>query len=750
MDYLEHLNPEQKKAVLHNEGAAMIIAGAGSGKTRVLTYRIAHLIQKGIDSFNILSLTFTNKAAAEMRERIDDVVGSEAKNIWMGTFHSVFAKILRVEASRLGYPSNFTIYDTDDAKTLIKQIVKERKLDDKAYKPNIVLNRISSAKNQLLTAAEYAKSPDFNELDAKANLSEVTKIFKIYEERCFKAGAMDFDDLLCNTYKLLNEHNDVLNKYQDKFRYIMVDEYQDTNYAQYLIVKRLSAKFENIVVVGDDAQSIYAFRGADISNILNFEKDYPDLKIFKLEQNYRSTDCIVQAANNIIDKNTAQLPKNVWTSNPTGEKIDVVKALSDAEESRYIANSIFENKMNHTLSYEDFAILYRTNAQSRALEESLRKLSIGYRIVGGMSFYQRKEIKDLLAYLRLSVNPNDEQALRRIINYPKRGIGGTTIAKLITMADQQGVSLWDVISNIRAFPPERFTDSIDEFGILIKSFIAMANQKDAYEAALEISKASGVQRELHNDKTVEGVARYENLQEVLNGIKEFVDDPEREANDLGEFLQDIALLSNADEKDKDTGEKVTLMTVHSAKGLEFKHVYIGGLEEDLFPSMMMVESREDLEEERRLFYVAVTRAETKLTLSFATSRYKYGRLFSCKPSRFLREIDTKYLNLKSQKKPEKKKELFRDKPSSGFSKINIQKKPKPTPIQKISYTAPENFVPDDNANLTEGMKVEHPKFGFGRVSKLDIQGNNRKAVIQFDEVGEKTLLLAFAKLKLHN
>ena len=752
MDYLDHLNPEQKKAVLHDEGAAMIIAGAGSGKTRVLTYRIAHLIKEGIDSFNILSLTFTNKAAKEMRERIETTVGLEARNIWMGTFHSVFAKILRVEAGRLGYPTNFTIYDTDDSKTLIRQIVKENNLDDKVYKANAVLNRISSAKNKLLTAEEYKDNSDFDELDFKANMSEIGKIFKIYQTRCFKAGAMDFDDLLCNTYKLLNEHSDILNKYQDKFRYIMVDEYQDTNYAQYLIIKRLAAKFENIVVVGDDAQSIYAFRGADISNILNFEKDYPDLKVFKLEQNYRSTDSIVQAANNVISKNTAQLPKDTWTSNPEGEKIDVVKALSDTEEARYIANSIFEAKANEGLSFEDFAILYRTNAQSRTLEESLRKLSIGYRIVGGTSFYSRKEIKDLLAYLRLTVNPNDEQALRRVINYPKRNIGNTSIAKMIVMADEQGATLWDVVSNIKQFPKERFTESVDEFATLIKSFIAIAKEKDAYEAGFEIAKSSGVQRELHNDKTVEGVARYENLQEVLNGIKNFVDDKERDQKDLGAFLQEIALLTNADEKDKDSGPKVTLMTIHSAKGLEFKHVYIGGLEEDLFPSMMMLSSRADLEEERRLFYVAITRAESKVTLSFATSRYKYGRLFSCEPSRFLREIDTKYLNLKSQKKPERRKELFRDNPgaSSGFSKINVPKRPQATPVNKINYKAPEDFTPDDTSTLAEGMQVEHVKFGYGKVAKMDVNGSNRKAVIQFDEVGEKTLLLAFAKLKIHN
>jgi DNA helicase II / ATP-dependent DNA helicase PcrA len=745
MNYLENLNPEQQKAVLHGTGPAMIIAGAGSGKTRVLTYRIAHLIQNGVDAFNILSLTFTNKAAAEMRERIESVIGTEARNIWMGTFHSVFAKILRVEAHRLGYPTNFTIYDTDDSKTLIRQIVKERNLDDKVYKPSTVLNRISSAKNQLLTADEYAKNADFDELNFKANMPEIAKIFKIYQERCFKSGAMDFDDLLCNTYKLLNEHNDVLYKYQDKFKYIMVDEYQDTNFAQYLIIKRLAARFENIVVVGDDAQSIYAFRGADISNILNFERDYPDLAVFKLEQNYRSTDNIVQAANDIISRNTAQLPKNVWTENPTGEKIDVIKALSDADEARYISHSIFEAKQQLNLNYNDFAILYRTNNQSRSLEEALRRQNIEYRIVGGMSFYQRKEIKDLIAYLRLTVNPHDEQAIRRVINYPKRNIGDTTLTRLMNHAEEQGASLWDIVLNIKSFPAERFTESVDNFAQLIKSFGYMAKEKDAYEVAYEIAKLSGMQRELNTDKTVEGVARYENLQEVLNGIKEFVDNEENEQKDLGSFLQEIALLTNADDKDKAGGDKVTLMTVHSAKGLEFKYVYISGLEEDLFPSMMMLSSRADLEEERRLFYVAVTRAQERLTLSFATSRYKYGRLFSCEPSRFLREIDVKFLNLKTQKKPEPKPELF-DKPtgSTGFSKINIQKKP-----IKTSYQTPSDFTPDDTSNLEAGMRIEHPKFGFGKVTRMDVDGGNRKAVIQFDEVGEKTLLLAFAKLKIH-
>ncbi len=757
MDYLTTLNPEQREAVLHNEGPAMIIAGAGSGKTRVLTVRIAHLIDyHRVDPFNILTLTFTNKAAKEMRQRIETVVGTEARNIWMGTFHSVFAKILRVEAPLLGYPSNFTIYDTDDAKSLLKNIVKEKNLDSKVYKPNVVLNRISAAKNRLIDAKQYKKDATIASYDVKSRLPELANIYLKYEERCFKAGAMDFDDLLFNTYKLLSKHPDALNKYQSKFRYILVDEYQDTNFAQYVIVKKLAARNRNIVVVGDDAQSIYAFRGADIQNILNFEKDYPELRVYKLEQNYRSTNTIVQASSSIIKHNRAQLPKSIWTDNDEGKLIDVIRATSDNEEGKLVAHSIYENKLNHQISYEDQAILYRTNSQSRAMEESLRKLGIGYRIVGGMSFYQRKEIKDLLAYLRLTVNPNDEQALRRVINYPKRGIGDTSVGKLLIASDETGQTLWDIVLKVKGYLGGSVAGKIDGFATMIRSFMIFGQKNDAYDTAMHIAKTSGVLRDLSSDKTIEGVARYENLNELLNGIKQFVDDQEREEKDLGSFLQEIALLTNADEDEEDDREKVTMMTIHSAKGLEFKNVYVCGLEEDLFPSAMMLSSREDLEEERRLFYVAITRAEDQLTLSYATSRYRYGRLFNCSPSRFLEEIDSSYLNVK---KPKERSSIFlerKEKPAIGGEKITSKEggfRLKAKPIRKTfakKYTAPPDFKPDDPGLLEEGMRVEHSKFGFGVISKIDNAPNSKKAIVTFDEVGEKTLLLSFAKLKIHS
>ncbi len=760
MDYLSTLNPEQRKAVEHKDGPAMIIAGAGSGKTRVLTVRIAHLIgHHGVDPFNILTLTFTNKASKEMRQRIEGVVGREARNIWMGTFHSVFAKILRVEAGKLGYPSNFTIYDTDDAKTLLKSIVKERNLDNKVYKPNVILNRISAAKNRLIDAAQYSKDATISSYDTKSQLPELGKIYKIYEQRCFKAGAMDFDDLMFNTYRLLTQHTDALLKYQNKFKYILVDEYQDTNFAQYLIVKKLAAQNRNIVVVGDDAQSIYAFRGADIQNILNFEKDYPELRVYKLEQNYRSTNTIVQASSSIIKHNRAQLPKEIWTQNDEGKLIDVLRANSDNEEGKLIAHSLYENKVQHQVLYENQAILYRTNSQSRAMEEGLRKLGIGYRIVGGMSFYQRKEIKDLIAYLRLTVNPNDETALRRVINFPKRGIGDTTIAKMIVAADQKNLSLWEVVCDVRNQIGGNAAGKIEGFSLLIKSFQVVAKQNDAYESAMHIAKTSGILRELANDKTIEGVARYENLNELLNGVKHFVEDEEKEEKDLGAFLQEISLLTNADNEEDNDQDKVTLMTIHSAKGLEFKNVFVVGLEEDLFPSAMMLSSREDLEEERRLFYVAITRAEDQLTLSYATSRYRYGRLFNCSPSRFLEEIDAKFLNVKRQKErvsifEERKQKTFEakdkgDKADTRSSGFRI----KATPVRKTfakKYTTSPDFKPDDPGLLEQGMKVEHSKFGFGIISKIENAPNSKKAIVLFEEVGEKTLLLSFAKLKIHS
>ncbi|HEX8350810.1 MAG TPA: UvrD-helicase domain-containing protein, partial [Hymenobacter sp.] len=561
LDYLNLLNPSQAAAVMNTEGPCMIIAGAGSGKTRVLTYRIANLLEKGVDPFNILALTFTNKAAKEMRVRIEKVVGAEAKNVWMGTFHSVFARILRSEADKIGFPRSFTIYDTQDSKTLVSQIVKELELDDKLYKPGMVLGRISAAKNKLISVQQYLNDPVIRQDDEAALRPKIGVIYQQYAARCFKAGAMDFDDLLFNTNVLFKDHVDVLNKYQNIFKYVMVDEYQDTNYSQYLITRKLAAKERNVCVVGDDAQSIYAFRGADITNILNFEKDYPELQVFKLEQNYRSTKNIVRAANSVIKNNKAQLRKDVFSENEEGTLIEVIKAASDNEEGKLVANSIYEDKMNQHLSYDDFAILYRTNAQSRAMEEALRKLNIKYKIVGGLSFYQRKEIKDLVAYLRMTVNPNDEQALRRVINYPKRGIGDTTVSKLITAADEANHTLWEVVSNAEQFLPTRVANPVVGFAEQIKSYTVVAGKEDAFEAAKFIAKNSGMIEELYSDKSIEGLSRYENIQELLNGIKEYVDDPEREDKSLGSFLQDIALVTDADTKDaQQDGEMVTLMT----------------------------------------------------------------------------------------------------------------------------------------------------------------------------------------------
>lgn len=746
MDYLETLNEPQREAVLHTEGPVMIIAGAGSGKTRVLTSRIAHLIKKGVEPFNILSLTFTNKAAKEMRQRIEKEVGTEARNLWMGTFHSVFARILRSEAEKLGYPSNFTIYDTDDSKSLIRDIVKQFNLDDKVYKANAVLNRISAAKNKLISYQKYNSNPNYRIDDEAAMMPEIGRIYKIYQERCFKADAMDFDDLLFNTNVLFKNHLDVLNKYQDRFKYIMVDEFQDTNLSQYFITRKLASRHRNICVVGDDAQSIYAFRGADIQNILNFEKDYDELKVFKLEQNYRSTKNIVGAANSIIAKNTAQLKKDVFTTNDSGNLIEVLKSNSDNEEGRLVATSIFEKKNQHQLRNTDFAILYRTNSQSRSMEEALRRLNITYRIYGGLSFYQRKEIKDLIAYLRFTINPNDEQALKRIINYPRRGIGDTSIAKVIVFANDHGITNWEALCGVRSFLGGRSGNAIEQFATLIKSFQLAIQTKDAFEAATQIAKESGILKELYSDKTVEGLARHENVQELLNGVKEFVDDPEKPDKSLGAFLQDIALLTDAD-KEKESEDSVTLMTIHASKGLEFRNVYIVGLEEDLFPSQMMLSSRADLEEERRLFYVAVTRAETELTLSYAITRYRFGRLKTCEPSRFLTEIDPACLKQSKVTVPRQPERTNYSGLVNSVKNQNIRGE-RAKRLNKVTYQPPKDFVPSDTNNLQPGMKVEHPKFGFGTVLRMDTDGSNKKAIVGFNDVGEKTLLLSFAKLRI--
>ncbi|MFT7590377.1 MAG: DNA helicase-2/ATP-dependent DNA helicase PcrA [bacterium] len=756
-DYLKGLNDPQREAVLQTKGPVMIVAGAGSGKTRVLTYRIAHMIATGIDPFNILALTFTNKAAKEMRKRIEKVVGSEAKNIWMGTFHSVFAKILRFEADKLGYPSNFTIYDTDDSKSLLKTIIKELKLDDKAYKANVVLNRISAAKNGLITHKMYQNADELNAYDAVSGKPEIAKIYNLYAKRCFMAGAMDFDDLLLKTFELFTKHVDVLNKYQHKFKYVMVDEYQDTNHCQYMIVKKLAAVNENICVVGDDAQSIYSFRGATIRNILNFEKDYPDLKVFKLEQNYRSTQTIVNAAGSIIAKNKDQLEKKVWTSNQLGEKIKVIRAVTDNEEGRFIAQSSFEDKMKDQASHTDFAILYRTNAQSRSLEEALRKLNLPYRIYGGLSFYQRKEVKDLLAYLRLTVNHKDEESLKRVINYPARGIGKTTLDKIQLHASEQGVPWWEIVCNAEVFPNLGSAKTrLLDFATKIKSFTTMLATSDAYELAMHIAKSTSILKSLYDDKTVEGISRYENVVELLNGIKEFVEDDTSELDkNLGIYLQDIALVTNAD-KDDGSDDHISLMTIHSAKGLEFPYVYISGMEENLFPSQMSSGSRKDLEEERRLFYVGMTRAERKLTLSYANSRFRFGQLLPCEPSRFIGEILNDFIELDKKtfaKKNDQNKQRFNqtgdgDKKAGG--KPNFQNKYGRSNNKQPSKILPppiENFEPDDTKAIKVEDLVEHQRFGKGKVVDLDGDFGNMKATIEFEQFGKKQLVLKFAKLR---
>ncbi len=753
LSYLDNLNEVQRQAVTKTEGPVMVLAGAGSGKTRVLTYRIAFLIEQGIDPFNILALTFTNKAAREMKNRIAKIVGeSLARSLWMGTFHSIFARLLRFEADKIGYPSNFTIYDMDDSRNLLKSIIKEMKLDDKVYKPNLVQRRISAAKNGLIGPVEYQSDSSIYNDDVQAKKPLLGKIYATYQKRCFQAGAMDFDDLLFKTNILLKNHSEVLLKYQDKFRYILVDEFQDTNFAQSNILKMLAARHENICVVGDDAQSIYAFRGANIQNILKFKSLYSDATVFKLEQNYRSTQTIVEAANQIIKQNKDQLQKKVWTDNDQGDRIKLIKCLSETEEGNFIAEEILSIKSNNSITEEAFAILYRTNAQSRAIEESLRRKNISYRIYGGLSFYQRKEIKDLLAYCKMCVNPNDEEAFKRILNYPARGIGQTTREKITIAASEEGISPWNLVMNledahlsINSGTKRKILDFRDK----IRSFQIMAQEKDAYELANHIASSTGILREHFTDKSPEGVSRYENLQELLSGIKEFIEievqEDELEANNprsIGKFLEDVALLTDVDNKDAkdDDQPKVSMMTVHSAKGLEFPYVFIAGMEEDLFPSQMSVNSRADLEEERRLFYVALTRAEQKAFLSFASTRFRYGNLNYCEPSRFLSEIDDGLIESPSIQKIAKR-ELTR-------KKYSLQDRVIKRKLVKPSAAAGSMLSQEEMANLVKGSKVLHERFGSGEI--IDIEGEfpNKKATVNFSGVGQKQLLLKFAKLKL--
>ena len=768
-NYLDHLNLSQRKAVEQVTGPLMVIAGAGSGKTRVLTYRIVHLLKNGVDPFHILSLTFTNKAAKEMKDRVEKIVGPEAKNIWMGTFHSVFAKILRYEADRISYPSNFTIYDTDDSKALLRRIIKTMNLDKDIYKVNVIQSRISSFKNNLITVKAYENNSELKTQDDAAHRPQMGLIYDTYVKECFKSGAMDFDDLLLKTNELLFRYPDVLHKYQHRFHYVLVDEYQDTNHSQYLIVKALASLKENICVVGDDAQSIYSFRGANIRNILNFKSDYSDVKVIKLEQNYRSTKNIVSAANSVISKNKDQLDKEVWTSNDIGEKIKVNRAMTDSDEAVTVVSNILETKHLDQAPNSKFAILYRTNAQSRSMEEALRKRALPYRIYGGLSFYQRKEIKDMMAYFRIASNPIDEEALRRIINYPKRAIGTSTIDRMTLAANELQKTLWAVIEGINF---ENIglnagtTRKVDNFAVLVKSFQAIVKEKDAFEVATYIAKQSGILRELQLDKTPEGISRYENLQELLNGIKEFVNQQNQKSEEdrntsLAYYLEDIALLTDADQELDDHGDHVSLMTIHQSKGLEFPYVYIVGLEENLFPSQMSMTSRADLEEERRLFYVALTRAEKRATLSFALTRYRWGNIIECEPSRFIEEIDDHYLDanfinvkpVRKQVENHRSNQNYKTKVPSRFNRI-VEKKDRrkqsssatfiPQNYKKINQNEPlKNGIEHAYSN---GMKVKHNRFGLGVIFKLEGKGANKKISVNFTDVGEKTLLVKFAKL----
>ena len=768
-DYLQQLNDAQRAPVLQKDGAMIVIAGAGSGKTRVLTYRIAYLMSQGVDPFCILALTFTNKAAREMKKRIAQIVGaSEAKNLWMGTFHSVFAKILRFEADKLGYPSNFTIYDTQDSQSVIRAIIKDMHLDKDIYKYKQVYSRISSYKNSLITVKAYFSNPELMEADAMAKIPRLGDVYKAYVDRCFKAGAMDFDDLLLKTNELLTRFPEVLAKYQNRFRYILVDEYQDTNHSQYLIVRALSDRFQNICVVGDDAQSIYAFRGANINNILNFQKDYDEVNVYRLEQNYRSTKNIVNAANSIIEKNKTRLEKVVWTANDEGTKIKVNRTMTDGDEGRFVASSIFETKMNHQLKNGDFAILYRTNAQSRAMEDALRKKDIPYRIYGGLSFYQRKEIKDVLSYLRLILNPKDEEALKRVINYPARGIGATTIDKIIVAANHYNRSMFEVIENIDKIDLKINSGTktkLQNFATMIRSFAITNNSSDAFQITEFVTKKTGLVQELKKDGTPEGIARIENIEELLNGLRDFVEEQKEFADasgSLAEFMEDVALATDLD-NDKGDEDRVALMTVHLAKGLEFPHVYVVGMEEDLFPSGMSMNTRSELEEERRLFYVAITRAEKQAYLTYAQSRYRWGKLIDAEPSRFIEEIDSEYLEYltpitEHRYKPLLDSDIFDEvdksklrmrKPVSG----SAPKGPSQDQLRKLRRLKP--VTSDTNkqfnaaeANLKEGTMVEHVRFGKGKITKIEGVGADTKAEIDFENGGLKKLLLRFAKLNV--
>ncbi|MFL2601689.1 MAG: ATP-dependent helicase [Flavobacteriaceae bacterium] len=762
---LDTLNEAQRKPTLHKDGPLIVIAGAGSGKTRVLTYRIAYLMSQGVDSFSILALTFTNKAAREMKSRIGELVGeSEAKNLWMGTFHSVFARLLRSEAEKLGFPSNFTIYDTQDSDRLIASIIKEMRLDKDLYKYKQIRTRISSFKNSLITVKAYNNNPELQESDKMMRRPETGAIYEEYVSRCFKAGAMDFDDLLLKTNELLNLYPDVLAKYQERFRYILVDEYQDTNHSQYLIVRALADRYQNICVVGDDAQSIYAFRGANISNILNFQSDYPDVKFYRLEQNYRSTKNIVNAANSIISHNKNKIKKIVWTSNETGPLIEINQLPTDSDEGRHVASNIFEFKMREHLRNSDFVVLYRTNAQSRALEDALRKREIPYKIYGGTSFYQRKEIKDIMAYLRLVINTKDEESLKRIINYPARGIGQTTIDKLIVASKKYNITLFETIKKVKQINlniNQGIITKLENFVTLIERFRIENELLNAFEITDLIIKKIGILKELKNDATPENISRIENIEELLNGILDFTEG-QKELSDasgnLNEFLEDVALITDLDNKNNDNSDKVSLMTIHLAKGLEFPYVFVVGLEEDLFPSALSLNTRVELEEERRLFYVALTRAKQRAFLSYTISRYRWGKLIDAEPSRFIDEIGKEYVNHIKMKnnysfKPIIDTSIFQNQKSIKISKDISENKISNPSIQQLSKLRKirrENLKTDNgiSINIKEGMNVEHARFGHGTVINIEGKGSDKKAIINFQSSGVKNLLLRFAKLKV--
>ncbi len=781
--YLNGLNDRQREAVLHKDGPQMIVAGAGSGKTRVLTTRIIHLMaEHKVDAFNILALTFTNKAAREMKERVEHILGSgEARNLYIGTFHSVFARILRFEADKIGYPRHFTIYDTDDAKSVLKAVIHELNLDDKHYKPSTVYNRISAAKNALIGPDEYRNDYGIQQEDLRANRPMLGEIFDRYAKRCFKNGAMDFDDLLLKFYELLRNVPECLARYQHKFRYILIDEYQDTNPAQYEIIKLLGAMHENVCVVGDDAQSIYSFRGATIQNILQFQKDYDQVKVVKLEQNYRSTQNILETANQVIRQNKGQIEKSLFTENQSGEKIRLIRTMTDNDEGKLIADTIQEHKLRYHYQNKDFAILYRTNAQSRAFEEALRRMGLPYTIYGGISFYQRKEVKDLVAYLRLTVNHKDEEALKRIINYPARGIGKTTLDKLILLANNTNTSVWEILLNARdhGFRAGTLT-ALEDFTTMIRSFQSMLANSNAYDLAFHVGKQTNLVKELFNDKSTEGVQRYENIQELLNSIKEWTESPDTDDGELvdkslGAYLQQITLLTDADEADANA-DTVKMMTIHAAKGLEFRGVFAVGLEEMLFPNAMAINTREELEEERRLFYVVITRAKERLWITYANTRYRFGQLVQNEPSRFLDEIPAERVERssvghsatpgtrwggaaanqrmrgwrtsddgESSRPQSQSKSYYQEKSSpeaAGWKPV------KPTAPKVVAHTPTPDFEPSDTSDLQVGQRVEHQKFGFGEVVKMEGSAHNPIATVHFEKNGEKKIMLQYAKLRI--